>query len=82
MNAHASLGMHKIFDRFDIAGKVYAFVNAVDVAFTGTKNLIKTWTQRSAGRNQLARMDYRMLRDIGLEPYQAQAEVNKPFWKA
>jgi len=84
MNAHASLGMHKIFDRFDIAGTVYSVVTKIDKAYTGTINLIKTWNARSIGRKELARIaqSHYLLRDIGLEPYEARNEINKPFWKA
>ena len=39
------------------------------------------WTQRSKGRRELARLDARMLRDIGLTPKQAQLESRKWFWR-
>jgi len=82
MNTIASLGMHKIFDRFDVAGTVYAITSGIETAFTSVKRLIKTWVKNSNGRKELARLDARMLKDIGLEPYQVDAEINKPFWRA
>ncbi len=36
---------------------------------------------RYRSRQQLARLDDRMLRDIGISRFDAQAEVAKPFWK-
>lgn len=82
MNTHASLGMHKMFDRFDISSKVYALITKVEAAYSGMTDMIKLWASRSAGRKQLARMSNYMLRDIGMEPYDAIREANKPFWKA
>jgi uncharacterized protein YjiS (DUF1127 family) len=32
--------------------------------------------------SQLARLDARMLRDIGITPSAAERECNKPFWRA
>lgn len=46
---------------------------------TGTFAL---WIQRSASREQLARMDLRLAEDIGLTPGDVMREVNKPFWRA
>lgn len=37
---------------------------------------------RQRQRRALAKLDERMLRDIGLTRDQAQAEARKPFWKA
>jgi uncharacterized protein YjiS (DUF1127 family) len=37
---------------------------------------------RSRERQFLAGMDARMLRDIGVTPYEAAAEARKPFWRA
>ena len=41
----------------------------------------KTWQQRRTERATLATMDVRMLRDIGLDKFQADRESRKPFWK-
>ena len=38
--------------------------------------------QRRRERQSLARLDTHMLRDIGLDPDDAQAEAAKPFWQA
>ena len=38
--------------------------------------------ERWIARNELARMDGRMLRDIALTPAEARREAAKPFWRA
>jgi len=43
--------------------------------------LVKKWSCRSRGRRELARMSGRSLQDIGLTPYDAYVEINKPFWR-
>jgi uncharacterized protein YjiS (DUF1127 family) len=36
---------------------------------------------RRQSRRCLSRLDPRLLRDIGLSPYEAQTECAKPFWR-
>lgn len=43
--------------------------------------LFRTWRQRFRGREALARLDDRSLRDIGLTRCDALREANKPFWR-
>ena len=81
MNTHASLGMHKIFDRFDISSKVYFVTTKVESVFSGMNNLIKTWVRNSRGRRELASLNHHMLRDIGLTEADVIVEVRKPFWR-
>lgn len=40
------------------------------------------WRQRILTRRELARLDDRMLHDIGINQLDVDCEVNKPFWKA
>ena len=40
------------------------------------------WTHRARTRGELARLDLRILRDIGVTPSEAAAEISKPFWRA
>ncbi len=47
----------------------------------GLISLMRKWNERSKGRSELARMSGRTLQDIGLTPYDAYLEVNKPFWR-
>jgi uncharacterized protein YjiS (DUF1127 family) len=42
---------------------------------------LREWRRRKNGRLELARLDERMLRDIGLTRSDAEYEINKPFWR-
>ena len=54
-----------------------ALKNAVGFAF----ETLREWRRRARDRAQLARLDDRMLRDIGLTPADAEFLANKPFWR-
>jgi uncharacterized protein YjiS (DUF1127 family) len=43
---------------------------------------LRLWQDRVSGRQQLLRLDEHVLRDIGITRLQAEAEANKPFWRA
>jgi len=43
---------------------------------------LSIFRERWIARNELARMDGRMLRDIALTPAEARREAGKPFWRA
>ena len=45
-------------------------------------SLISLWTARARQRRALARLDARLLADVGLTPGGAARECAKPFWKA
>ena len=55
-----------------------ALGNATDRVFA----MMREWRQRSRERAQLAELDDRMLRDIGLTHGDAEFLANKPFWRA
>ena len=40
------------------------------------------WQQRAQARRDLAQMDARSLRDIGISPAAAAYESGQPFWRA
>jgi uncharacterized protein YjiS (DUF1127 family) len=40
------------------------------------------WRHRSRTRRELEQLDDRLLRDIGLDPFEARFEARKPFWRA
>ncbi len=40
------------------------------------------WRQRAITRRELARLDDRMLHDIGISQNEVESEIGKPFWKA
>jgi uncharacterized protein YjiS (DUF1127 family) len=42
---------------------------------------IREWRRRARDRAQLAGLDERMLRDIGLTRADAEFLINKPFWR-
>ncbi len=43
--------------------------------------LVGLMFQRARQRRALARLDPRLLRDIGISPEQARQEIDKPFWR-
>ncbi len=49
--------------------------------FTAFADVIGTWRQRNRERRELAQLDDRSLRDLGLNSSNVQFEVNKPFWR-
>lgn len=42
----------------------------------------RTWKQRQNERQELARLDDRSLRDMGIDRFRANREARKPFWKS
>ncbi|MBM3599115.1 MAG: DUF1127 domain-containing protein [Alphaproteobacteria bacterium] len=44
-------------------------------------DVLLNWQERAVGRRQLAEMDDRMLRDIGLTRDDIAMECEKPFWR-
>ena len=53
---------------------VMATVSAVGQLFT-------IWRRRAQERRELANLDHRTIRDLGLSPSEIQFEANKPFWR-
>jgi uncharacterized protein YjiS (DUF1127 family) len=54
-----------------------ALSDAIDWAYGG----VRCWRQRVHERAELARLDERSLRDIGLTRADAEFLINKPFWR-
>lgn len=46
------------------------------------RQTLRTWRNRARTRRSLRDLSLRMLEDVGLEPGDAMAEANKPFWRA
>jgi uncharacterized protein YjiS (DUF1127 family) len=51
------------------------------LAFGRAVAVLREWRQRSRERAQLASLDDRMLRDIGVSRGDVLQEINKPFWR-
>jgi len=49
--------------------------------YTAFNQILNTWRRRSRERQELAQLDRRTLRDLGLTEGQALFEANKPFWR-
>jgi uncharacterized protein YjiS (DUF1127 family) len=47
----------------------------------GAIGLLRQWLRRTRERDELAWLDWRLLRDIGVTPSEAAGECNKPFWR-
>jgi uncharacterized protein YjiS (DUF1127 family) len=43
---------------------------------------LRLWRRRIRTRRALAALHPDQLRDIGLEPWDLRAEIDKPFWRA
>ncbi len=49
--------------------------------FTAFGQILGTWRERARQRRELANLDYRTMRDLGISPTDVQFEANKPFWR-
>ena len=49
--------------------------------FATLNRIVSTWRRRARERHELAQLDARSLRDLGLSPGQINFEANKPFWR-
>lgn len=49
--------------------------------FTAFSQVLGTWRRRAQERRELATLDHRTIRDLGLSPSEIQFEANKPFWR-
>ena len=51
------------------------------VALVGAVGLVREWRRRARSRAELAALDDRTLRDLGLTRADLWAEIDKPFWR-
>ena len=49
--------------------------------YTAFNQILGTWRRRTRERRELASLDQRSLRDLGISPSEVQWEANKPFWQ-
>ena len=50
--------------------------------YTAFNQILAGWRRRARERRELATLDSRTIRDLGLSPSDVQFEVNKPFWRS
>ncbi len=80
--------MRSHFDGCDIACRSATVAAPAQSAFDARGFFVRildtlgAWQDRAAARRALARLDDRMLSDIGVDRATADAEVDKPFWRA
>jgi uncharacterized protein YjiS (DUF1127 family) len=60
----------------------YSLCHAVAELIPGVVALLGTWRRRARQRQELAGLDHRMRRDIGVSPSEVARECAKPFWRA
>ena len=70
----ADLSLH-YSSRAPLAGTYTAFARGVAAT-------VGLWRQRLHERGELAKLDHRTVRDLGLSPGEVQFEASKPFWRA
>jgi uncharacterized protein YjiS (DUF1127 family) len=59
-----------------------AFQSSVARLAGRVATLVAEWQDRVRARRELARLDERMLHDIGINRMDAEFEASKPFWRA
>jgi uncharacterized protein YjiS (DUF1127 family) len=64
------------------AGRIPQYHASREGLFARILSVALTWQDRAVQRTQLASMDDRLLRDMGIDPLEARMEAEKPFWKA
>lgn len=58
-----------------------AGIAAIRRAARRLAGLLRTWRRRRRDRREMARLDDRTLKDIGLTRTDAEFLLNKPFWR-
>jgi len=56
--------------------------DAILALVAGAAETVWAWNNRSETRSALAKLDRRLIADIGLTPDMVRDEVRKPFWRA
>ena len=71
----------RLFEDVAISSAAYRAVDRVETIISTVRATINTWVERERNRRYLAQMDDRLLRDIGLNRFDIEAETNKYFWE-
>jgi uncharacterized protein YjiS (DUF1127 family) len=80
-NAELSRATSCCADRIPLERQRQASLHRLCGFLSGVGAVLREWRRRKNGRLKLARLDERMLRDIGLTRVDADYEINKPFWR-
>ena len=68
-------------DRMPMERQRQASLHRLRGFLSGVRAVLREWRQRKNARLELARLDQRILRDIGLTRGDVEYEINKPFWR-
>jgi uncharacterized protein YjiS (DUF1127 family) len=60
----------------------YSLCRVIAESLRGGVRLLGTWRRRARERRELAGLDYRLRRDVGVGPSEVARECAKPFWRA
>ena len=80
--AELSRARYCCVDRIPLERQRQASLHRLRGFLSGVRAVLREWRERKNGRLELARLDERMLRDIGLTRVDTFREINKPFWRA
>jgi uncharacterized protein YjiS (DUF1127 family) len=70
-----------VYHPYSVTAKL-AFGERARAALSAIADAFSAWQERVSQRRTLARLDDRMLRDMGLTRSDVEHEVSKPFWQA
>lgn len=73
-----ALTLHPVLQR---RGGGPATARWIQAALVGIVGLVREWRRRARSRAELAALDDRTLRDIGLTRVDLWREIDKPFWR-
>jgi uncharacterized protein YjiS (DUF1127 family) len=72
---YRSRGPYRRFDE-------YSLCRALGELLREVPSILRTWRKRVRERRELAGLDVRMRRDIGVTAHDVARECAKPFWRA
>ena len=75
-----AIHLHSWHDRAAVSRRAVA-LDALADAGQWVFAVLRQWSRRHHERTELAKLDARMLADIGLTPGEADFLANKPFWR-
>lgn len=70
-----------VYHPYSVTSKLAIGVRA-RAALAALAEALSDWHERAEQRRTLARLDDRLLRDMGLTRSDVEHEVSKPFWQA